>query len=77
MNYPKRFMTITELVKLGLSREELKDWVHAKDFPSMRSGTNCTWRVDTNLLDAWMIKHGYLKRPNSDLLSIKAMIGER
>lgn len=70
MPYPKKFMTITELDSIGVSRELLNDWVHIRDFPAMRNGKRGNWRVNTDLLDAWMIKHGYMKHPNPDLLKI-------
>lgn len=74
MPYPKRWMTITELNKEGLSREDLENWVHVKDFPAMRVGKRGTWRIDTSLLDAWLIKHGYMKHPNIDLIKITEAI---
>lgn len=72
--YPKKFMTINELVKIGFSREELKKWVNAKDFPSMRSGKNGNWRINTDLLDAWLIKKGFMKKPSEDLLKINLLL---
>lgn len=76
-NYPKRFMTITELDKLcGISREDLEIWVHQKDFPSFRTSSKSRWRVDTYYLDEWLIKEGYMKYPGLDLLAIKKALSK-
>lgn len=70
--YPKRWMTINELVNEGFGSRELKQWVHVKGFPAMKGkASNSPWKIDTQLLDAWLIKKGIMKRPDSDLLKIK------
>ena len=74
MPYPKKWMTITELEKqCGLSKEDLKDWVHIKDFPAMRTGNRGHWRVNTDLLDSWLIKKGFMKKPTDELLRINSL----
>ena len=75
MPYPKKWMTINELEKqCGLSKEDLKIWVNAKDFPSMRNGTRGHWRINTDLLDSWLIKKGFMKKPSEDLLKISSLM---
>ena len=71
MPYPKKFMSISELDKQGISREHLEVWVHMKDFPSFRVGDRGHWKVNTDLLDPWLIKKGYMKYPNKELQKIK------
>ena len=42
--YKKRWMTINELVQEGFSQRDLKQWVHAKDFPAMKGNAkNSPW----------------------------------
>ncbi len=74
MSYPKKLMSITELTAIGFSREDLEKWVHQTDFPTFRSGTRGTWRINTDYLDAWLIKHNYMKHPSSDLIRINEAI---
>ena len=74
MPYPKKWMTINELEQCGLSKEDLKIWVNAKDFPSMRNGSRGHWRINTDLLDSWLIKKGFMKKPSDDLLKINSLI---
>lgn len=70
--YPKRWMTINELVNEGFGSRELKEWVHIKGFPCMKGkAKNSPFKIDTYYLDAWLIKKGIMKRPDSDLLKIK------
>lgn len=38
MTYPKALMSITELVKMGFSRETLKEYSRVKDAPTTRTG---------------------------------------
>lgn len=53
MNFPKQFMTITELEQLGLSRETLKHLYHSVGFPLAFKETNaerCPIKFNTELL---------------------------
>lgn len=57
--FPKKFMTINELVEIGLSRDELKNLVRTKDFPSFKLtaySKTASWRVDTDKLNDWIKK---------------------
>ena len=70
--YPKRFMTINELVQQGFSQRELKEWVHRKGFPAMKGKSkNSPWKIDTARLEPWLIKNGFMKRIDPDLDKIK------
>lgn len=75
MPYPKKWMTLKDLnCECGMSLEDLKDWVHIKDFPAMRNGNRGHWRVNTDLLDSWLIKKGFMKKPSEDLLKINSLL---
>lgn len=53
MNYPKPIMSITELTKLGFSRDYLKRCIHIKGFPGTRTSPNGKWIVDTEEFEKW------------------------
>lgn len=56
MKYPKPFMTINELVDLGLSRHILRDLALAEGYPLVirESGTrSCTIKFDTDELQKY------------------------
>ena len=58
--YPKRWMTINELVDQGFSIRDLKQWVHIKGFPAMKGkAKNSPWKIDTIRLEPWLIKNGH------------------
>lgn len=76
MPYPKKFMTITELSEIGLPIRDLKCWVHIKDFPSMRVGKRGQWKINTDYLDAWLIKRRYMKMPSEEILKITSVLAE-
>ena len=65
MKFPKQFMSITELSKLGLSRTDLKNYTHVKDFPCQRTKGGGKILVDTHLYSEWLkryqLRNGILK----------------
>ena len=70
--YKKRWMTINELVQEGFSQRDLKQWVHAKDFPSMKGNAkNSPWKIDTARLESWLIKKGIMNKIDPSLDKIK------
>lgn len=57
MNYPKPFMSITELVKVtGISRDYFKNIALAKDAPVIRTPNGGKFYFKTNELDDYMKK---------------------
>ncbi len=62
MAYPKKYMTISQLVKLGYSRTFLEESVYLKDFPAEKWGKKTSpWQIDTDALEIWKVKHGMKK----------------
>ena len=64
IEFPKQFMTISELVAIGFSsRNTLKRWVNIRGFPAMRSGTTTKspWIIDTSQLQKWQKEKGLLQ----------------
>lgn len=59
MKFPKQFMTITELEKLGLSRETLNHLYHDVGFPLAFKETSferCPIKFNTELLAKYLQK---------------------
>ncbi len=56
MDYPKRFMSITELTELGHSRMALNQYAHAKGSPVIRTSNKPKSKIlfDTSKLDKWL-----------------------
>ena len=55
--YPKRYMSIKELVPYGFTQCELKKYLKIKGFPAYKPpGKTATWRIDTTKLDAWLMR---------------------
>lgn len=63
MEYPKKLMKISELEKMGYSKELLKKWVHFSDFPCRKFGKhqNSPFFVDTEKFENWQRKKGFIK----------------
>lgn len=56
-NYPKRYMTIKELVPYGFSYYELKKFIEIKGFPAYKPpGKTSKWKIDTSKLDKWLMR---------------------
>lgn len=62
MHFPKQFMSISELSKIGFSRESLKGWVHVRGFPAFRNKPNGKWYINTDQLEKWLKSKGLMKR---------------
>lgn len=60
MPYPKKFMSISELCKVGMSRSKLKQYVHMPKFPAKKlsPSKNSKYLVDTDPLDEWLKRYG-------------------
>lgn len=60
MPYPKRYMKISELCKTGMSRYDLKRYVHIPGFPAQQHSNkkNSPWKIDTDALDEWLKRYG-------------------
>lgn len=56
MDYPKQIMSISELVEMGYSREELKRYTRIKGVPAYKTIGGGKWYFKTTLLDAWIDK---------------------
>ena len=55
--YPKRYMSINELVSCGFTRCELKSYLKIRGFPAYKPpGKTATWRIDTTKLDSWLMR---------------------
>ena len=55
--YPKRYMSINELVSYGFTRCELKSYLKIRGFPAYKlPGKTSTWRIDTTKLDSWLMR---------------------
>lgn len=55
--YPKRIMTITELVEMGYSKRMLRDMYHLKGYPYAFKETKtktCPIKVNTAYLDKYL-----------------------
>ena len=53
--YPKRYMTIKELVPYGFTKYELEKYVKIRGFPAYKApGTTSPWKIDTAKLDSWL-----------------------
>ena len=62
MEYTKRFMSITELVALGWSRSDLKQYVNAKGAPVIRTAGGGKCLFDTTKLDEWVTSRMRVRR---------------
>lgn len=57
IRYPKKYMSINELVEYGFTRCELKGYLKIRGFPAYKlPGKTSTWRIDTTKLDAWLMR---------------------
>lgn len=56
VNYPKRYMTIKELLPYGFTSWELKKYTKMKGFPAHKAGSTSPWKIDTTKLDAWLTR---------------------
>lgn len=57
MKFDKPFLTINDLVKLGMSRDELKALVRREDFPSFKLNPDSktgTWLIDPDDFEKWL-----------------------
>lgn len=53
--YPKRYMTIKELLSFGFTEHELKTYIKIKGFPAHKApGKTSPWKIDTLKLDGWL-----------------------
>lgn len=53
--YPKRYMTIKELIPFGFSKAELMNYCQIKGFPAHKApGKTSPWKIDTTKLDSWL-----------------------
>ena len=57
LQYPKPLMSITELVELGFSRRDLKNYTQLPDFPCVRTQGGGKILVQTDGLDEWIEKY--------------------
>lgn len=57
MHYPKKLMTIQELVAMGYSEYTLRDLVHRKGFPSRQFYKRGPWLIDTEEMEKYFDKH--------------------
>lgn len=68
MKYPKKLMSISELVDIGYARKTLSNWVNIKGFPSRKTGfsKNAKYKIDTDEFEKWQIKNGLLQQTKSN-----------
>lgn len=68
--YPKRYMTIKELVPFGFTVYELNKYVQIHGFPAYKPpGKTSTWKIDTSKLDSWLMRRfGTWMKENFGLL---------
>lgn len=53
--YPKRYMTIKELLSFGFTEHELKKYTKIRGFPAHKApGRTSPWKIDTSKLDNWL-----------------------
>lgn len=57
INFPKELMSITELVKLGFSRETLKNYSRVKDAPIIRTAGGGKILFITSRLNVFIQKY--------------------
>lgn len=55
-SYPKRYMTIKELLPFGFSEWELKKYTKIRGFPAHKAGATAPWKIDTSKLDNWLTR---------------------
>ena len=56
--YPKRYMSIMELVPYGFTKCELQGYLKLKGFPAYKPpGKTASWKIDTTKLDSWLTRH--------------------
>lgn len=55
-SYPKRYMTIKELLPFGFSEWELKKYTKIRGFPAHKAGKTSPWKIDTSKLDNWLTR---------------------
>lgn len=55
--YPKLLMSITELVQMGYSKTDLKNYTRIKDFPCVRTQGGGKYLIQTDKLDSWITEH--------------------
>lgn len=54
-DYPKKYMTISELLPYGFTRTELMNYCQMREFPAYKAlGKTSPWKIDTNKLDTWL-----------------------
>lgn len=54
-DYPKKYMTISELLPYGFTRTELMSYCQMRGFPAYKApGKTSPWKIDTTKLDAWL-----------------------
>lgn len=51
--YPKRYMSIKELVPYGFTEHQLKQFLKIKGFPAYKASK---WHIDTTKLDSWLMR---------------------
>lgn len=56
MVYPKKIMSITELVALGFSRDELKRYTRISSCPATKTYGGGKWLFDTEKFEEWRNK---------------------
>lgn len=55
--YPRKYMSVQELVPFGFSEHELKQCLKIKGFPAYKMpGRTGKWRIDTTKLDSWLMR---------------------
>ena len=55
--YPRKYMSVKELVPFGFSEHELKQCLKIKGFPAYKMpGRTGKWRIDTTKLDSWLMR---------------------
>ena len=60
--YPKKYMSIKELLPYGFTRCELNEYIKMKGFPAYKApGKTAPWKIDTTKLDSWLIRRFWVK----------------
>lgn len=55
--HPKLLMSITELVQMGYSKADLKNYIRIKGFPCIRTQGGGKYLIETDKLDAWIVEY--------------------
>ena len=55
--YPKRYMSIKELVPYGFTEHQLKQFLNIEGISVFRGpGKTSKWHIDTTKLDSWLMR---------------------